>query len=634
MSRGEVKKVNFFEKKFLKFPFDFFTDIKKKGQATIFIIAAIVIVGIVLLIFLLRSESVATSNIPTSLEPAYLSFLTCLEDDLNSGIDLVETQGGYIDLPQFEKGSTYMPFSSQFNFLGVVIPYWYYVSGNNVEKTQVPTINSIQSELAGFIEEKISDCDLSNYVNQGYEIKRGEPRAKVIVKNSQVEVDLDMDLDLNKFYENAIVRNHNLVVKSNLGNLYNSAFKVYEKEQKDLFLENYSIDILNAYAPVNGVELTCSPKYWNADEIFNDLEEAIEQNTISINSVGEDYFNLDFEGAEVKFINSKTWPRSFDVVPSDGPILISNPIGNQKGLGILGFCYVPYHFVYNVNYPVLVQVSEGDEIFQFPLAVVVKGNQPRKAVDQIGFSQKIDNFCEYRNTEIDLRVVDSNGKGIGADADISYECSDTSCYIGEAVNGELSADFPQCVNGVIIARSPGYKDSKFIFSTLSEGNAEIVMNKIYPVEINLKVDNKNYVGSEAIISFSSNDFSRTIVYPMQKSIELTEGTYEVQVSIFENSSLNLGASTQKNCLNVPRGGLGGLIGLTEEQCFDVQIPEQIISNVLAGGGKQDYSIFEYELYGSKSVDINIGSLPIPSSLEQLQTNYILYDGKGVDLTFR
>jgi len=61
--------------------------------------------------------------------------------------------------------------------------------------------------------------------------------------------------------------------------------------------------------------------------------------------------------------------------------LIANPVGNQPGLGVLCFCYVPYHFVYNIGYPVLIQVYSGEEIFQFPVAVVVKGNKPREALD-------------------------------------------------------------------------------------------------------------------------------------------------------------------------------------------------------------------------------------------------------------
>ena len=44
-------------------------------------------------------------------------------------------------IPEYEAGSEYMPFSSQLDFLGNPIPYWYYVSGNNIQREQVPSKN-------------------------------------------------------------------------------------------------------------------------------------------------------------------------------------------------------------------------------------------------------------------------------------------------------------------------------------------------------------------------------------------------------------------------------------------------------------------------------------------------------------
>ena len=40
---------------------------------------------------------------------------------------------------------------------------------------------------------------------------------------------------------------------------------------------------------------------------------------------------------------------------------MAEPVGNQEGMGMLGFCYVAYHFVYDLAYPVLVQVYYEDE---------------------------------------------------------------------------------------------------------------------------------------------------------------------------------------------------------------------------------------------------------------------------------
>src|SRR3989344_2595737 len=369
----------------------------KKGQVTIFIIISVIIVGLVVGFFILRNTFI-TPGIPASIEPVYASFLSCLEEYSSAGIDVLESQGGYIYLPDFEPGSQYMPFSSQLDFLGNPIPYWYYVSGNNIQKEQIPSKKEMGEQLGRFIEEKISRCRFDNYYDEGFEINIGKPESKVLIKDDAVEVDLDMNFNINLGEENALISNHKVLVESNLGSLYDSAKKVYEKEQETLFLENYAVDTLRLYAPVDGVELSCSPKRWNAEEVFDELSKAFESNTLALKVNGGDYvlknkedeyfvLDLDITGENVRFINSRNWPNSFEVEPSKENILISIPVGNQPGIGILGFCYVPYHFVYSVKYPVLIQVySEGlsspeNEIFQFPMAVVLQNNNPRESLD-------------------------------------------------------------------------------------------------------------------------------------------------------------------------------------------------------------------------------------------------------------
>ena len=109
----------------------------KRGQITIFIIVAIIIIASVGLYFSLKG-SLIPDKVPATFEPIYTQFLSCLEENSLVGIDLLGVHAGYIDLPEFEPGSRYMPFSSQLDFLGTAIPYWYYVSGNNIQKEQVP----------------------------------------------------------------------------------------------------------------------------------------------------------------------------------------------------------------------------------------------------------------------------------------------------------------------------------------------------------------------------------------------------------------------------------------------------------------------------------------------------------------
>ena len=613
----------------------------KKAQVTIFIILAIVIVAGVIGYFVFK-DNFKLNTIPVEIEPIYNTFLSCIEQDTLVGIDVLESQAGYIYLPEFESGSSYMPFSSQLDFLENPIPYWYYVSGNNIPKEQIPSKTKMQNELERFIEEKINTCVFDFYYEQGFEISLGEPKADVKIEDNEVKVDLDLNLKINKEEDTFLVSNHKTSVTSQLGTLYDSARKIYEKEQKEMFLEEYGIDILRLYAPVDGVELTCSPLTWNADEVFNELQEAIEINTAALRTNSGDYvlknkqsqyFVIDTEiDEEIRFINSRNWTYGFEVNPSKGALLMASPVGNQPGLGILGFCYVPYHFVYDIKYPILVQVCNKDEIFQFPLAVVIKGNQPREPLEgAIAVELEIFDFCEYKNTLTQVNVYDNELNPV--DAEISYECSGTICDIGKTENGILEENFPQCANGFIRVNAEGFEEEKYFYSTTIQGTVDIILNKIYELDVNLKLDNRDYP-QNAIINFVSDKSSKTILYPEQNLINLSEGQYQIQVYIYKNSSLKLDATEYNQCIEVPKEGLGGLFGLTQEKCFDVEIPAQIISNALSGGGKQEYYILESELKESNVIDINSKSLPTPISIEQLQENYNLFETKKLNINFK
>ena len=74
--------------------------------------------------------------------------------------------------------------------------------------------------------------------------------------------------------------------------------------------------------------------------------------------------------------------------------------------------------------------------------------------------------------------------------------------------------------------------------------------------------------------------------------------------------------------------------MTEERCFDIQVPEQVISNALAGGGKQSLYVLESELIKGNALEINARSLPIPKTIEQVQDNYQLFEQNPLEAEFK
>ena len=602
----------------------------KKGQVTIFIIIAIVIVALVVLFFVFRGD-LQKQQIPAFVEPIETSFLVCLEENALTGISLLELSGGNLEEIDFEPGSEYMPFSSHLNFVGNEVPYWFYISGNNLPRENVPSVKDMESQLENYIEKNIQGCAFEDLYDQNYDFEKGLAEANVVIKEDNVKIDLEMDLSVSKGEDFFVVKDHDIEVKSKLGSLYKDAVEIYEQEQQTFFLEKYGVDNLRLYAPVDGVEIKCSPMVWNAEEVFTDLKEAIEVNTLALKGAGEkkDYFVVDNNlENNVRFISSKDWPSTFEVAPNDGNSLVSEPVGNQPGLGIIGFCYVTYHFVYNLAYPVLVQVYEGDEIFQFPVAVIIKGNLPREALEgETSYLQEPYDVCEDKLASVELSITDYDLNPL--EADVSFECFGSRCDLGETSReGSLLTDIPQCINGFLVVKSPGYKTSKVLYSSVDDGSSTIFLEKEFEKEVSIQVEGRTY-SKEAIITFLSVDSSQTISYPGNNKVSLSEGEYTIQVQVYKNSSLNFASTTREQCIDIPSSGIGAIFGSSKEECFEIAVPEQIISTALAGGGSSEFYFTVSELNNFEKVVLNIGALSVPKSIEELQNNYFSLESKSI-----
>lgn len=607
----------------------------KKAQVTIYVIVAIVIVVAGVIIFSLRGNF-SKNSVPSFVEPIENSFLTCIQDEAQTGISIIESKGGYLENPKFVAGSVYQPFSSELDFGGEGIPYWFYLKSSNLESVQVPTKADMESSLENYLEGAILNCNFREYTNQGYGISLGEPKVNVAISDNYVDVEVKRDLTVSKDYESSVVQDHSVRINSNLGNLYDAAVQVYEKEENDFFLENYSVDNLRLYLPTDGFELSCSPLSWNAPDLYNTYSDMLEVNTILLNNKGkkEDYYDVDFSGGvDLRFVYSKDWPTYFQVNPSNGNKLIAKPIGKTGDLGVLGFCYVPYHFVYNIRHPVLIQVTKDDETFQFPVVVIVEGNVAResRSTESISGTEQ-SQICENMNlgfAKVDVYDTDLNP----LNANLSFSCFDSTCDLGTTSNGEYSGSIPQCVNGVLETSAEGYKDEKITYTTVQNSSILVVMEKEYKKDISLVVDGRKYSG-KAMITFNSGDTSKTVFYPSQDSVNLSTGSWNVEVYLLANTSIDFPESTQEQCYDVPKSGPLGAVGLTKKECTNITIPQQIISEAIVGGDTANVTFSLNQLENSNTLEISDLSERIPTTIEELQVNYALLDSGVMDVMLK
>jgi len=607
----------------------------KQGQVTIFVIMAVLIIGGIIAYFMIRDRFVVNS-IPEEFRPVYDYYLSCLEDSTQEGINLLGEQGGYIEVPDFEPGSSYMPFSNQLDFLGQGVPYWMYVSGNNLLKEQVPTKKGMERELGDYVSNKIVDCDFTDFVLAGYDVYIEEGEAVVIINNLDVGVDVKNKVTMFKGNSSVIIENHKLEIPSKLGKFYDLAIGVYNLEKSNVFLEEYAIDVMRLYAPVDGTEISCVPKIFNKEEIRIDIVEGLSANiaTLKVNgdyydlsSAKRNYFVVDGLNVDenVNFMYSPEWPTRVEMYGD----LVAQPVGLQEGLGILGFCYVPYHFVYDINFPVMVQFYDTENFFQFPVAVIIDKSLPRGVLPTTSGSLIESRVCEYKNQDVEIRTYDVDLNPVKAQ--ISFKCLDAVCQIGDTEFSEgdavLEGKFPSCVNGFITARAKGYLDSKFQISTNEESSANIIMDKKY--ELGLDLGNVE----KALVTFSSEDYSTSVLYPDVTSIELVEGFYNVSVYAYDNSSLVFPETNERRCVDVPADGISGLFGAEAEKCFDINLPATEISFAVVGGGRTTEYITVVDLENSVELNINVPLFGLPLSLEELQENNLAVEDEVIYLSF-
>ncbi len=613
-----------------------------KGQVAVFVIIAVVIVGAVIVAVAFRDEIFGV-GVPSELQPVFDYYTACIEQETRGAIELAGLQGGRLSPVTFEPGNDYAPFSTELEFLGSRVPYWSRIDARGRFVQDVPTRTEMANEMAGFIQQGVSACDFGDFEKQGFGVDLDVDSVRVSVEDARVNVDVRSRLSVTKDDSSATQDNQKVVIESNMGRLHSQALSIYNEEQESVFLEKYAVDVLRSYAPVDGVAIRCGPQIWNTQDVVENVTDALVANMQQIRfdsnkaSGSAGYFTVTGSGdVNARVLYAKEWPYRIEVTPASQAVMVAQPVGNDPGMGIMGFCYAPYHFVYDLNFPVMMQVYDGDEVFQFPVVVIVDDNVARES--GLGSAITIANdtdICSFKEGSVHVESFDTTLAPV--EARVSYQCFEQVCDLGQTtLRGDvasLDAALPVCVNGQLIAESEGYVLSSKTFSSNSETSAEFILEKSYPVRVNVKVDGRDMAGGNAIVHFTSPDGSAaSALVPDQNEIELHEGYYNVSVFVYGNSSVTIPASTRQECVEVASGGIAGLFGAKEENCYDVTLPATKVDYALRGGGYAATYILPSDLE-SGVVNLYVSSLPQPNSLEQLQTNFELFNSMNVEMDF-
>ncbi|MGV8142891.1 MAG: hypothetical protein ACP5NS_04660 [Candidatus Pacearchaeota archaeon] len=158
----------------------------KRGQVTIFVILALVIVGVVVAIFAFPEVNVFSDSVNPG---AYLK--SCIEPEITLIKDTLSEQGGYAN-------PTHYTF-----YQDMKLQYLCYTTENYLPCTvqQPLLLRHIEKEMKSYIEPRAKQClqDLKNqYEKRGYSVSSGTSEIIVSVVPQKVIVDFNAPLTITK----------------------------------------------------------------------------------------------------------------------------------------------------------------------------------------------------------------------------------------------------------------------------------------------------------------------------------------------------------------------------------------------------------------------------------------------------
>ena len=293
---------------------------KKKSQISIFIIIStiIIIVGITSLYFfkddlLGEAGSVYKNSIRGEIE-------RCVNDELENSITFLGVQGGYLDIPKNIKINP-----ERYTNFGIKIPNW------DSDINEIPTIKSMEVSINNYLLNTTEGCIESsiNSLKEVYDINIDFDEFRIDTKigldNIAVEIFLPIDIKDKNADEIFYLNKYQFGIDEiYLGQEYNLAKKIFEKQIETSFLENIIIDQIksnNNYKikesmPTEGIYIDCSPRIWTYFQLKKNLvssnnnnfrylqiKDTFEKNLEYESNFKKEYGNLEYKQYFENFYN-------------------------------------------------------------------------------------------------------------------------------------------------------------------------------------------------------------------------------------------------------------------------------------------------------------------------------------------
>jgi len=242
---------------------------EKRGQATVFIIIAIVIVALVVgAYFLFQGDTESKIKkeldklgISVSADVVTGSIEDCIKSTGEDALVVVGIQGGYYDAP-----------SGSFDLGWAAIPYYY-----DVGSISNPSKEIIEGEVSRYVDENIDLC-LNGSDFEGFVVRVGESKTSAEISNRRVDFNTDFNVNIIKSGQTADI---------DFGKYpYSVDSKLYEiLEISDYITESHNED-------PDMICINCVADMAEERDLYVDFLEFGDDTTLTVisdNSTAEDY---------------------------------------------------------------------------------------------------------------------------------------------------------------------------------------------------------------------------------------------------------------------------------------------------------------------------------------------------------
>ncbi len=556
---------------------------KKRGQITVFVIAGIIILLVFLLFFyIIKINTVFTPEVvvPQEIAPLKSYVEGCINNIGEDAVVRLGMQSGYVEVPE----DIAMNPRAYINVGGPIkLPYWYL---NGVDTS--PTLVNMQSQISDYVSKNLKSC-LRNFTDFDEFIieEKGKISTKTVIAEEDVIITTDYPLIIRNRKGDKITEwsLYTTSVPVRLKRIYRLAKGIMEAENKDMFFEKTTIDLmaLDSEIPFTDLVFSCKKLEWSKAEVEQNIKELLYYNLPKIRIDKTDYIpflydpviykkfqklditkdpipkdipediyeynhffwapvNENFDDMKAGIRYMKDWGLELYARPSDGDVMKSNMVeGAPKYLSM--FCINMYHFTYDVIYPVEIAIRDEKSfnnkgyVFRFAFPVLINHNQGDRS--EFGITKlttyQDEGFCEEL-TEDDY-IINARNSRTKDDIDnvsISFNCIKYQCNLGftkpEANRYRLKTKLPSaCVNGIIIAEKQGFLRAEQQVIGEDKGIL-IMMDPLKSLDFRvMKVDSTGYkerLGSneKAAIYIKSLNKSHDVfaTYPAEEGMENIE----------------------------------------------------------------------------------------------------------------